>query len=234
MLMALAMKRARERKMLYNMSAGAASFKRNRGCIAALEYSAVYNAGLAPTPVGGASGPETYCNGSAFPFCGALSYDGPASSWYAVALSRTVGSKPHRVLIAASHLSSFDQATPCVASPTVARTASHRCRGPGDRGPSSVPITAGGSTEAAAAAACPGCWSRRRTSPCPRMPFASQWPDLYLAGSQRGEPYPGVLSGPGTVAASSKTGFARRLSTSPRISSTPPTPISPTAASCAG
>ena len=30
------------------MSAGAASFKRNRGGIAALEYSAVYNAGLAP------------------------------------------------------------------------------------------------------------------------------------------------------------------------------------------
>lgn len=48
MLMALASKRARERKMLYNMSAGAASFKRNRGGIAALEYSAVYNAGLAP------------------------------------------------------------------------------------------------------------------------------------------------------------------------------------------
>ncbi|MBR0724086.1 GNAT family N-acetyltransferase [Bradyrhizobium manausense] len=49
MLMALAAKRARERKMLYNMSAGAASFKRNRGGIAALEYSAVYNAHLAPT-----------------------------------------------------------------------------------------------------------------------------------------------------------------------------------------
>ena len=48
MLMALASQRARERKMLYNMSAGAASFKRNRGGIAALEYSAVYNAGLAP------------------------------------------------------------------------------------------------------------------------------------------------------------------------------------------
>lgn len=48
-LMALATKRARERKMLYNMSAGAASFKRNRGGIAALEYSAIYNAHLAPT-----------------------------------------------------------------------------------------------------------------------------------------------------------------------------------------
>jgi hypothetical protein len=48
MLMALASKRARERKMLYNMSAGAASFKRNRGGIAALEYSAIYNAALAP------------------------------------------------------------------------------------------------------------------------------------------------------------------------------------------
>jgi hypothetical protein len=34
--------------MLYNMSAGAASFKRNRGGIAALEYSAIYNAALAP------------------------------------------------------------------------------------------------------------------------------------------------------------------------------------------
>jgi hypothetical protein len=49
MLMALALKRARERKMLFNMSAGAASFKRNRGGVAALEYSAIYNAHLAPT-----------------------------------------------------------------------------------------------------------------------------------------------------------------------------------------
>jgi hypothetical protein len=48
MLMALATQRARKRKMLFNMSAGAASFKRNRGGIAALEYSAVYNTGLSP------------------------------------------------------------------------------------------------------------------------------------------------------------------------------------------
>ena len=48
MLMALASQRARERKLLYNMSAGAASFKRNRGGVAALEYSAIYDAGLAP------------------------------------------------------------------------------------------------------------------------------------------------------------------------------------------
>ncbi|MBR1089628.1 GNAT family N-acetyltransferase [Bradyrhizobium manausense] len=49
MLMALAFRRARERKMLFNMSAGAASFKRNRGGVAALEYSAIYNAHFAPT-----------------------------------------------------------------------------------------------------------------------------------------------------------------------------------------
>jgi hypothetical protein len=48
MLMALGTTRARERKMLYNMSAGAASFKRNRGGVRALEYSAVYNAGSPP------------------------------------------------------------------------------------------------------------------------------------------------------------------------------------------
>jgi hypothetical protein len=48
MLMALAAQRARQRKMLYNMSAGAASFKRNRGGVAALEYSAVYNIGHSP------------------------------------------------------------------------------------------------------------------------------------------------------------------------------------------
>jgi hypothetical protein len=49
MLMALAVRRARDRKMLFNMSAGAASFKRNRGGVAALEYSAIYNTHLAPT-----------------------------------------------------------------------------------------------------------------------------------------------------------------------------------------
>jgi hypothetical protein len=48
MLMALGTRRARERKMLYNMSAGAASFKRSRGGIRALEYSAIYNAGASP------------------------------------------------------------------------------------------------------------------------------------------------------------------------------------------
>ena len=48
MLMALGTRRARERKMLYNMSAGAASFKRNRGGVRALEYSAVYNVGASP------------------------------------------------------------------------------------------------------------------------------------------------------------------------------------------
>jgi hypothetical protein len=48
MLMALGTRRARERRMLYNMSAGAASFKRNRGGVRALEYSAIYNAGASP------------------------------------------------------------------------------------------------------------------------------------------------------------------------------------------
>ena len=42
-LMAIALKRARERKMLYNMSAGAAGFKRNRGGVAALEHMMVYD-----------------------------------------------------------------------------------------------------------------------------------------------------------------------------------------------
>jgi hypothetical protein len=48
MLMAIGIRRARQRKMLYNMSAGAASFKRNRGGVQALEYSAIYNVGSSP------------------------------------------------------------------------------------------------------------------------------------------------------------------------------------------
>ena len=42
-LMSLALTRARDKKQLYNMSAGAAAFKRHRGGVAALEYSVVYN-----------------------------------------------------------------------------------------------------------------------------------------------------------------------------------------------
>jgi hypothetical protein len=34
--------------MLYNLSAGAASFKQNRGGVRALEYSAIYNVGSSP------------------------------------------------------------------------------------------------------------------------------------------------------------------------------------------
>ena len=41
-LMAIAMRRARDRHVLFNMSAGAAEFKRNRGGVTAIEYAAVY------------------------------------------------------------------------------------------------------------------------------------------------------------------------------------------------
>jgi hypothetical protein len=49
-LMAIAMTRARERRLLYNMSAGAAGFKRNRGGTPALEYLMVYNRHLGLGP----------------------------------------------------------------------------------------------------------------------------------------------------------------------------------------
>lgn len=42
-LVVFGMLEARKRRMLYNMSAGASTFKRNRGAIPAIEYSAVYN-----------------------------------------------------------------------------------------------------------------------------------------------------------------------------------------------
>lgn len=45
--MAIGLARARQRRMLFNMSAGAASFKRNRGAVAAIEYAAVYSRHLA-------------------------------------------------------------------------------------------------------------------------------------------------------------------------------------------
>lgn len=46
-LMAIGLGRARQRRMLFNMSAGAASFKRNRGALPAIEYAAVYSRHLA-------------------------------------------------------------------------------------------------------------------------------------------------------------------------------------------
>ncbi len=47
-LVVLGMLEARKRRALYNMSAGAATFKRTRGAIPAIEYTAVYNRHLPP------------------------------------------------------------------------------------------------------------------------------------------------------------------------------------------
>ena len=47
-LMAIGMHRARQGNRLYNMSAGAAGFTRNRSAVPALEYSAVYGRHLSP------------------------------------------------------------------------------------------------------------------------------------------------------------------------------------------
>ena len=46
MAMAIALERARRLKRQVNMSGGAASFKRNRGAIPAIEYTAVHDRGL--------------------------------------------------------------------------------------------------------------------------------------------------------------------------------------------
>ncbi|MDQ6436271.1 GNAT family N-acetyltransferase [Mesorhizobium sp. LHD-90] len=45
-LMAIGLRRARENRRLFNMSAGAAGFKRNRGGMPAIEYAAVYSSHL--------------------------------------------------------------------------------------------------------------------------------------------------------------------------------------------
>jgi len=42
-LMAMGQQRARRARLLYHMSAGAAGFKRNRGAVPAIEYTAIYN-----------------------------------------------------------------------------------------------------------------------------------------------------------------------------------------------
>ena len=105
MLMALASQRARERKLLYNMSAGAAGFKRNRGGVAAIEYAAVYEPGICHGAIAWrrASDPQRSPTGWVCRSCGRAQALNPAGLLTAGSRLRGVGSslrtKPLRVLV---------------------------------------------------------------------------------------------------------------------------------------
>ena len=66
-LMSIGMQLARERRLLLNLSAGAASFKRNRKALPAIEYMAVYNRHLGLRPRAAAFVVESILSGIGLP-----------------------------------------------------------------------------------------------------------------------------------------------------------------------
>ncbi|MBR0836435.1 Rieske 2Fe-2S domain-containing protein [Bradyrhizobium manausense] len=126
---------------------------------------------------------------------------GRASTWYAVALSRKIGAKPHRVLLGGQPFVLFR-------SGETLKCLTDRC--PHRFAPLSLGRVIDGTIE------CPyHGWQFGGDGRCRSMPGLLEQPPniavpahavreqnglIYISpGSQRGKPYPGVLSGPGTV-----------------------------------
>lgn len=98
-LMAIAMRRAREKRMLFNMSAGAAGFKRNRGGMPAIEYSTVYDRGLGLRQRAAGALVRGLLTTVGVPLAQEVRIVITPSTWQAVAECRSVRSKPVRIVV---------------------------------------------------------------------------------------------------------------------------------------
>ena len=238
--MAIGMRRARERRLLFNMSAGAAGFKRNRGARPAIEYAAVYNRHLPWKSRAAAAIVRAVLAGSACPPCGNTSFDASAErsdGWVAVAQSRTLRGKPMRVL--ARRPRRWCCSAPAAGVPLPRRHLPAPLGGavgrPGDRRRDRVPLS----------------WLALRrvgplhgdARPCRRDAARA---GALLLGGRKGRPgllldrareqralHHGALGQGRGLDDRREPGAIRRWRRWPRTSSTPPIPTSPTRACCA-